>query len=818
MASELVPSTRGQQIQPLQQLPQQLQPIQPLQQLQQQLQQLQPIQPSQPAPRPMGEIAPTTGGQQLNQPSNEIVPTTRGQPVSAMHALLGEVPAVKSDPTTTVPGILRNQPTNPIVPSSRSIQLMRGDRHLFSTSDDTAMTKQIRATHAPDGREFDVKPLLLIIEDIMHRATPTFLGAAAESQAHIDSWEDKAIHSGYSDILELLAYPINKTSSEIICKSSAGGDAHLITMALFQSLSSYAWEAKVTIAFAAFAVKYGEFWLVAQLYTTNPLAQSVAVLKELPEIMEHTVALKQKFEAVNNLIKAMLDVTQCIIKFKEIPSQYIKPESPEMVSAAAHIPTAVYWTVRSIVACSTILLNLIALGHEYIASAAESWELNSMAHRLANIKEHLERQMAFSNQIIDGKRLNDAYLALVRLFEISHIDNMKILKALIYSKEDQLPLYDGTNKRRASFDVLRRKHVLLLISDLDMSHEELSVLHQMYTESRQQPTRPESQYEVVWLPIVDGLSQWHDAKQKQFEFVQNNMPWYSVAHPTMLDPAAIKFIKENWGFTKKPQLVVLDPQGKESNRNALHMMWIWGSLAFPFTKAKEEALWKEETWRIELLADSIDHNLFLWVNENRYICLYGGEDIEWIRKFTTTARAVANAARIPLEMLYVGKSNPKERVRRNNSAIQVENLSHTLPDLTLIWFFWVRLESMWHSKVQHGMTVENDPIMQEIVTMLSFDGSEQGWAVFSRGSHEMAKGKGDTVYQCLSQFDRWKDKVVYPDGFVITLNEQLHELHTPHHCNRLILPGTTGQIPEKVVCAECGRPMERFIMYRCCTD
>lgn len=217
------------------------------------------------------------------------------------------------------------------------------------------------------------------------------------------------------------------------------------------------------------------------------------------------------------------------------------------------------------------------------------------------------------------------------------------------------------------------------------------------------------------------------------------------------------------------------------------------------------------------LKDLTEH-LFLQTTENRYICLYGGEDIDWIKKFTTKAREVANAARIPLEMLYVGKSNPKERVKRNNSVIQVDNLSHVLADVTLIWFFWVRLESMWNSKVQHGMAVENDPIMQEVMTILSYDGSDQGWAVFCRGSHEMAKGRGEIMLQCLSQFDRWKDRVVYPDGFVVALNEQLRELHTPHHCSRLILPGTTGVIPERVVCAECGRLMEKFIMYRCCID
>jgi hypothetical protein len=43
---------------------------------------------------------------------------------------------------------------------------------MFSSSDDTAMMKQIQATHAPDGREFPVKPLLHIVEDIFLRATP----------------------------------------------------------------------------------------------------------------------------------------------------------------------------------------------------------------------------------------------------------------------------------------------------------------------------------------------------------------------------------------------------------------------------------------------------------------------------------------------------------------------------------------------------------------------------------------------------------------------------------------------------------------------
>ncbi|GAB4829298.1 hypothetical protein Ancab_018967 [Ancistrocladus abbreviatus] len=692
----------------------------------------------------------------------------------------------------------------------------RGERHMFSTSDDNAMLNQIRATHAPDGRDIDVKPLLQVIDDIFLLAAPVIPGAAQGTKTPPDTLDDKALHAGFSDIMELLAYTISRISCEITCKCSGGGDAHAATLAVFNTVSSYSWDAKVVLALAAFAVYYGEFWLVAQLYLSNPLAKSVAVLKQLPEIMERSAYLKPKYEAITNLIRAILTVTRCIVEFKELPAQYINHDTPAYETANALIPTATYWTIRSIVACASQIMGLTGMSHEHIASTTEAWELSSLAHKVSTIHEHLMKQLALCYQHIDDKKQIEAYQSLMQLFETSHIDNMKILKALIYAKEDLLPLVEGSTKKRASLDVLRRKNVLLLISDLDLSHEEFSILDQMYQESRQHPTREESQYEVVWLPIVDRSTPWNESKQKQFENLQSMMMWYSVHHPSLLDRAVIRYTKEVWHFNKKPLLVVLDTQGRVVNPNAIHMMWIWASQAFPFTSSREEALWKEETWRIELLADNTEPLIFNWIQEKKYICLYGGEDMDWIHNFTTTAQAIAQQAGVQLEMLYVGKSNPRDKVRRNSSTIIEQTLSHTL-DLTLIWFFWVRLESMWHSKVQHGKSVENDPIMQEIVTMLSFDGSDQGWAVISRGSAEMAKGKGDTILTCLNEFDEWKEEAQLK-GLVQALNDYLRKLHTPHHCNRLILPGTTGSIPERVVCAECGRQMEKFIMYRCCTD
>ena len=166
---------------------------------------------------------------------------------------------------------------------------------------------------------------------------------------------------------------------------------------------------------------------------------------------------------------------------------------------------------------------------------------------------------------------------------------------------------------QVNIDVLRRKNVLLLISGPSIPHDELSVLEQIYNESRVSGNRMENQYEIVWIPVVDRSVVWTNEMQDRFETLQATMPWYSVYTPKLIHRPVIRFIKEVWHFRNKPILVVLDPQGKVVSPNAIHMMWIWGSTAFPFTSLREEALWREETWRLELLIDGIDPTILNWV-------------------------------------------------------------------------------------------------------------------------------------------------------------------------------------------------------------
>ncbi|CAN0925177.1 Protein SIEVE ELEMENT OCCLUSION B [Linum grandiflorum] len=703
-----------------------------------------------------------------------------------------------------------------------NMQLIKNDRGgMLSMSDDNVMMKQVQATHAPDGREVDVRPLLNLVEDILNRATlqvdtPLLLDHHKATKAHAEL-EDKNHQINYVTMLDALSYTIDRISCEIAYKALGGGDAHGTTMTICETLTNYQWDAKLVLTLAAFALHYGEFWLLAQIYSSNQLAKSMAILKQLPSIMEHSGPLKPRFDALNKLIKAILEVTRCVVHFKELPPMYISHDVPALSTAMSHIPTAVYWTIRAIVACANQITLLTTMGQQYALSTTESWELSTLEHKLANICEHLRMQLAACQQHIDEKRSIEEYKMLNDLFEMIHIDNMKVLKALIYPKDDIQSLVDGSTKRRVNIDVLRRKNVLLLISDLNISNDELSILEQIYNESRLHATRMDNQYEVVWIPLIDPSIKWTDQMQNKFESIQSTMPWYSVYHPSLIHKAVVNFVRESWHFRNKPILVVLDPQGKVVSPNAIHMMWIWGSNAFPFTSRREEDLWSTEAWKLELLVNGIDPMILNWIKEEKYIFIYGGDDVEWVRKFTNSARAVATAARIPLEMVYVGKSSKREQIRRVIATITVEKLSYFWQDLTMIWFFWTRLESMLFSKIQLGKVDDHDPMMQEIKKLLSYD-KEGGWAILSNGSNIISNGHGNTVLTTLSEYDLWKDNIPVK-GFDLSFDEHHKKIHgVTYPCCRFEFPNTAGRIPQTMRCPECHRHMEKYTTFLCCHD
>ncbi|PPR99876.1 hypothetical protein GOBAR_AA20782 [Gossypium barbadense] len=649
---------------------------------------------------------------------------------------------------------------------SKSQQLVRNERRMLAASDDGAMTKLFSRLMPPMVVLLMLNQFSKVERDtsMLSMIGPTHMSLMVHLMHWLISYTKSAARLFGSSFffrnldlfrdrkMMILTFDVLQVS----CKCSGGGDAHATTMGILNMLSNYSWDAKVVLTLAAFAVNFGEFWLIVQLCTSNSLAKSVALLKQLPDILEHSQTLKPHFDALNKLI----DVTKCIVEFTELPSEFISIDVPPLSTAMAHIPTATYWIIWSVVACAAQIMGLVGMGHEFITSTSEAWELSSLAHKVSSIHEHLQSLLHICYQRIDEEKLMEAFEDFRRTIETPQMDNLKILLK-IFRKEETYYLLNP-DKTKVLNDVLRRKHVLLLISDLDISQEEIRVLEALYKGER---VSSELNYEILWLPIVDR-STWDDGYEQKFLSLQSIMPWYTVNHPFAIEPAVIKYIMEVWGFVKKPIAVTLDPKGK--------------------------------------------------VSQQKVVCFYGGVQMEWIESFTTATKGVAKALDIGLEMVYIGKNNAKERVKKITGLIKEKQLSHAWEDDNL-WFFWNRLESMLYSKIQHGKTIENDAIKQEVMTMLAYDGSENGWAVFFSGSDEMVRANGDKVISSMESFDEW-EKLAKQMGFIPALRKQLEGITDNHHCTRLILPENSGGIPERVQCAECGRPMEMYFMYRCCVE
>ncbi|XP_024968829.1 protein SIEVE ELEMENT OCCLUSION B-like [Cynara cardunculus var. scolymus] len=737
------------------------------------------------------------------------------QLIGPMNKLMGPMNNMGSQPP------MNNQLVQQMVSQTRKPmqQSTSEGNSIFSATDDNVIMKQVISTHLPDGTDVDVKPLLNIVEDILKHATINADPISSSAHTDGDKLDDKPHHTNAVVMLNSLSHIIDKLANEMALKCLTGGDGHTTALALFHTVGNFHWDAKLVLTLAAFALNYGEFWLLAQIYSSNHLAKSMAILRQVPSIMEHTAPLKPRFNALNKLIHSILELTQCILQFKELPSMYITPDMPALASAINIIPTAVYWNIRGIITCASQIANLTSMGHEYGISSTElqSWELSSITLKINHIHEFLRQQLENCRQVVGDKKEIEFRRSFNQLFETNHIDNMKILRILINPRDNMQPLFDGSTKKRVSLEVLRRRNVLLLISGLDMSNEELSILEDIYGESRIQGTRMDALYEIVWMPIIDPSVQYTDAMDRKFEEMMNRMPWYSVSHPSLIERPVIRSIGDRWHFRNKPILVVFDPQGRELSPNAIHMMWIWGSNAFPFTSIKEEQLWKDETWRLELLVSGMDQTILNWIRDDKYIFLFGGDDIEWIRKFTTTARAMATAARIPLEMVYVGKSKKKESVRRAISTITLEKLSYCWQETTLMWFFWRRLGSMLYSKIQLKKADDQDPMMQQIKKLLSYD-KEGSWALLSKGSKFLTNGHGSTMMQTPADFDVWKEHIP-SKGFDLSFTDYHDKLHVEaNNCCRFEFPIAAGRIPNSMRCPECHQLMEKYIAFLCCHD
>ncbi|GFY88201.1 hypothetical protein Acr_06g0001410 [Actinidia rufa] len=397
---------------------------------------------------------------------------------------------------------------------------------------------------------------------------------------------------------------------------------------------------------------------------------------------------------------------------------------------------------------------------------------------------------------------------LLNLFKENRTDNQEVLE-MLFALKDDLPLKDCSSQAKLGVSELKNNVVILLITRAELLPIEVLLLLVQQIFDRAKLDRS---YEIVWVPIASSDT-WTCAEEESFDFLSNSLPWFSIRQPWLLSSIVVKFIKQEWNFNEDPLMVVLDKQGMVTNSNAVDMTLIWGARAYPFSTSRENELWEEQPWNLQLLIDEIDPKVAKWVEEDQNLCIYGGDDLDWLREFTAKMREILSSG-LQLKMVYVGKKNPSENIRKTLRVMVEEKLTGSLT-LMKINFFWLRLESMRRSKFRLGHTDDKDQILEQLSGLLDTNESEKGWVIMGRGcSTDGVSLQGREVMECLDLLPVWGEKVTMLGlvGAIRTAFEPALLAEPCHHSN--IVPFVEG-LKDTLFCEKCKRPVEKFVVYKC---
>ncbi|OIV90685.1 hypothetical protein TanjilG_23798 [Lupinus angustifolius] len=637
------------------------------------------------------------------------------------------------------------------------------------TLSDEQILGQIYSTHVHSDSKFDAGTLFTLVENVITCSTYIVDNVVQGTQGNID----RACHPIPQDNFSSPLCTLKQISSELSCKPPGEENAHKTTLTILKKLSTYSWDAKAVLTLAAFAIEYGEFWLLSQQESTDLRAKSLAIIKRVPTLTKPSALQKHRNSIleVNNLIKIILKVIELIFELGKLASTHNTKDVPALIPALEQIPVDVYWTIITVAAIVTQIDSLTL-------DKDTRQELAPFAHKINIILNKLRKQISLTiPQIAEEKYLNT-----LRKYFQTPTEIFVTLKFLIFGENaPKVPIYDSAAKTQVSIRVVRNKEIFLFFSTLDITESDFDQLIPIYNK-----IKTGDQYKILWVPIVE---EWNDELRIQFESLKSKMPWYVLQH---FEPIrGIRFIKEELQFTNKPTIVVLSPQTKILHLNAFYMIEIWGLSGFPFTQTIQESLTLESSWIHSLVTD-INPHIPQWFKEQKYIFFYGGKDNEWIQRFNTFASTLASdstlkQANISIELFYV----ETETVGGNR--------------------FWKGVESLFITNVDKT----TNSVTQEVQKLFSYK-NESGWALLTHGSTVLLTGHGTTMLKTVSEFDNWK-KLVIKIGFEISFKEHYEKvILSTHICSHIEIPKITGKIPDFIECPECHRKMEVFVSYKCC--
>ncbi|CAK8572056.1 unnamed protein product [Lathyrus sativus] len=633
---------------------------------------------------------------------------------------------------------------------------------------DEQILEVICSTHVYSDIKFDAETLFNIARNILTCSTNVVDNVVVHgNQTIVEQLDNINTPACFTSPLCIL----KQINSEMACKTPDEEIAMKTTLAILNKLSNYSWVSKGVLTLSAFSIEYGEFWL-SQYLPTQPLAKSLGIIKRVPQLTKPE-SLKKHHNAIleiNNLIKATLKLVDIILELTRLNSSHDIRDVPALAPALEQIPVNVFWVIITIVAIVTQIECLTT-------DSDKRKDLSQFGQRINIIINNLEKH---KSQCIQQIREAEYNKLLSGLFQIP-TEITEVLKVLIFWKDTpkEPVIYDGLtlDEKQVHIEELKKKDVLLFISTLEISQEDISMLIKI----DQHIKKKGNQHKIVWVPIVE---EWDDGMHKTFESLKSKMPWYVVNHFAPIK--GIKYIRKELHFKQKPMVVVLSPQGKILHPNAFHMIQVWGIRGFPFYKSKEETMSPTLEWDVlDSLVVDIDINIE-WV-EKKYVIIYGGENKEWTEKLT----------------------NFSTTIKDTNTLLDVFCLENY--EKNVVTKFWKKVESLVFIKMHEETTI----VKQQVEKLLSYK-NETGWAILIKGSTVTAVGHKTTISKTIEEIDQWRG-VVVEKGFDVAFTEH-HKDVVPtkeYICSNLEIFNFGRKNPDIIYCPHCDEPMEMVITYKC---
>ncbi|KAF3456889.1 hypothetical protein FNV43_RR01543 [Rhamnella rubrinervis] len=592
-------------------------------------------------------------------------------------------------------------------------------------------------------KKLDVKSLLSLVHNILS----TTNGAAAGVQHRERQGNMKT--EPYDPSFKSPLCTLKRISCELMaCKAQgeAINNVEKKTEAILKVLSSYSMDAKLGLSLAVLALEFGELWRLRKDLET-PCENNNSQEKEFflaMAILKGVVKMgnEKAINELKDLISLIMNVTETIFELEKLRSNYSVSQLLKVVGKHA------YHTITTIVACATqitILKN----------NVDQLQDLAPWTSHLTFIYQDLQKH----KRICQQQKELDIYKRLINLFEYTRYEShdvvVEILKTIIYAELDAQKLLIGgfsTGEMKVvDMDVLRRKDVLLIISSLDISDDEILSIKRIkegvYC----------SHFNIVWVPIVE---KWTSEHEIAFHEKRKQMPWYIVQFVSSI--AGIRFIKDEWKFNGKPMVVYMTAYGKVETLNALNLIRWKGLEAFPFTKRIEESIQVEMNW-VSLIAEKHGPSTIkTWVQQGIFIFFYGGTDLLWIQKFKAKVAEIAgkleasSGAKGSIKCVLVGKEVEHQGANDPNEIVNEA-------------LFWTHIESL--NSIQLQKEVE-DETQQSLQNLLSFK-TESRWAVLSKGSEVLIADHGTNIMRVLKKLSHEIDHI---DKFEIAFNKNYKEM------------------------------------------